>query len=314
MRKYILKTSLFISPFILFVIIGVCMPTTPRASLSLLMAETSKNTLLQNTPSPRIIFVGGSNLSFGLNSQEIKDSLGLNPINTSIQASIGIKYMMDNTMKYIRKGDIVVLVPEYQLYYNSLNQGSKELMRTVFDVNFYNIKNLNIIQFINILPLLPEYAITKFKPSEYHPKVDEDDIYAVNSFNQYGDAFRHWTKKDQHDKIVPIQLKNEFNPRVIDYLISQNKKLEKKGAVLLISYPCFQESSYLSSLERIEKVEKELKKSGLNIIGTPERYKMADTLMFNTPYHTNKTGVDRRTKRVIEDIREFLTSTNHLYK
>lgn len=135
MRRFINKIAIFILPIIVVFILGVFLPTTPRASKSLLMASVNKNLLLQNTPSPRIIFVGGSNLSFGLNSQMIKDSLQINPINTAIEASIGIQFMIDNTLEYVQDGDIVVLVPEYFIYYRSLNLGSKELMRTILDVN-----------------------------------------------------------------------------------------------------------------------------------------------------------------------------------
>ena len=83
MRKFILKLVLFALPIVIIFLLALFTPTTPRASKSLLMSSINKDSLLKNTPSPRIIFVGGSNLSFGLNSQMIKDSLSLNPATTS---------------------------------------------------------------------------------------------------------------------------------------------------------------------------------------------------------------------------------------
>ena len=68
-KIFIKKVILFTFPVIVFFLIGIFLPTTPRASKSLLMAEQNKKALLKNTNSPRIIFVGGSNLSFGLNSK-----------------------------------------------------------------------------------------------------------------------------------------------------------------------------------------------------------------------------------------------------
>ena len=58
-----------------------------------LQAYNKKCQLLEDTPSPRIIFVGGSNLAFGLDSQRIKDSLNINVINYGLHAGIGLKYM-----------------------------------------------------------------------------------------------------------------------------------------------------------------------------------------------------------------------------
>ena len=78
-----------------------------------LQAYNKKCQLLEDTPSPRIIFVGGSNLAFGLDSQRIKDSLNINVINYGLHAGIGLKYMIDDISTYARKGDIIVFAPEY---------------------------------------------------------------------------------------------------------------------------------------------------------------------------------------------------------
>jgi hypothetical protein len=311
MTKFIKKIIIFSLLAILIYLFGIFLPTTPRASKSLLMANINKNSLLQNTPSPRIIFVGGSNLSFGLNSEMIKDSLQLNPINTAIHASIGIKFMLDNTLEYVKNGDIILLAPEYSHFYRSLNFGSVELIRTVFDVNFKNIKHLNIFQFANIFPYLPKYSLSKFKPTEYF-NVKESDVYSVNSFNQYGDTYTHWgMKKEEFQPYGKIS--DEFNSDVIDYFEEFNIAVKSKGATLFVSFPGFQETSFNNSTLAIQKVYDELSKSGLMLIGTPERYKIPDSLMFNTPYHLNKKGVDYRTKLLIEDIKKARTH-NSVYK
>jgi len=305
MKKFIQKVVLFIVPFVLIVMVAALLPTTPRASGSLLMSSIKKDSLLRNTPSPRIIFVGGSNLSFGLNSQTIKDSLQFNPINTAIHASIGIKFMMTNTLEYVQKGDIVVLVPEYEHFYRSLDFGSEELMRTIFDLDIKHLKHININQFINLMPFLPKYSLTKFNINEYRD-IKESDIYSVNSFNKYGDTYTHWVK--QQEEFAPFKNEHrEFNYEVIRYFEEYNSAIQKNGALLLVSFPCFQETSFRNSVNQILKVEQEFEKSKLKIIGSAERYKMADSLMFNTPYHLNKNGVDYRTMMIIEDIKKART-------
>ena len=80
-------------PIVFFLMLGLLLPATPRASKSLLFANQKKDELLQRVKSPRMIFVGGSNLSFGLNSQIIKNELNINPINTAVHAAIGVRYM-----------------------------------------------------------------------------------------------------------------------------------------------------------------------------------------------------------------------------
>jgi hypothetical protein len=52
------------------------------------------------------------------------------------------------------------------------------------------------------------------------------------------------------------------------------------------------------------RVEAELRAKQFPLLGSPERYIMADNLVFNTPCHPVKEGVDYRTRLLIEDIRK----------
>jgi hypothetical protein len=311
MKQFIKNPILFILPIIAVFVIGLCLPTTPRASKSLLMANKNKNLLLQKTPSPRIIFVGGSNLSFGLNSQMIKDTLRLNPINTAIHAGIGIKFMLDNTLGYVQKGDIVILAPEYSHFYVGLNLASQNLLRMIFDVDLHNIKHLNALQIYNIIPHLPKYSLTKFSPDEYF-NVKEDEVYSVNSFNQYGDTYTHWTMKQEEFSTESGAIKGEFNDEIIKFFEEFSFAVKQKGGNLLVTFPSLQETAYNNSIEQIKKIEKELLRSNLEVIGTSERYKMPNSFMFNSSYHLNKIGVDYRTKRIMDDIKKARTNSKNL--
>ena len=298
MKKFLIKTMLFSLLLLLFLIIGFLLPVTPRASKSLLYAKIHKDSLLKNTDSLRIIFVGGSNLSFGINSQMIKDSLHLNPINTAIHAAIGLEYMMHNTLNYIKKGDVIILAPEYYHFYGRFIYGSEELLRTVVDINPFDIIHLETEQKKNITKYLLKYSFSKFKPTEYFG-FKESDIYSTNSFNEYGDVYTHWSMNQQefpsYDTIT-----GKYNPNAIQLINSFRIELEKKGGILFISFPSFQASSYDKSIRQIKRVEKELMNNNFELLGTPERYRMPDSMMFNTPYHLLKIGVDYRTKLLID--------------
>jgi hypothetical protein len=296
---------LFSLLLLLLIIIGFLLPVTPRASKSLLYAKIQKDSLLKNTDSPRIIFVGGSNLSFGINSQMILDSLHLNPINTAIHASIGLEYMMDNTLNYIKKGDVIILAPEYSHFYGRSIYGGEELLRTVADINPLDIMDLETEQKKNTSKYLLKYSFSKFKPTEYFG-FKESDIYSVNSFNKYGDVYTHWTMKQQKFSSADT-IRSIYNPDAIKFIDSFRIELEKKGAKLFITYPSYQASSYDKSINQIKKIEQELLENNFELLGTPERYRIPDAMMFNTSDHLLKKGVDYRTKLLIEDLKKVRT-------
>lgn len=301
MKHFLKRFMLFCTALLLILILGIAIPPTPRALQNLIFAKYRKDSLLVYCPSPRIIFVGGSNLSFGLNSKLIKDSLGLNPINTAISGFIGLSYMLETVKENIRATDIVVIAAEYQLFFGRNTYGGEELLRTVFEVSPNTINKLSINQWINVCYFLPKYSFSKFNPMEYlYPEVYPP--YSVNSFNDFGDAYVHWdmAKRD----CVPYKpILEKFNPDVIEELKAFKNYIVGKGAVLYMTFPGLQASSFEVFRDQIIRVNSELKKGGFVLLGSPERFKFADSLIFNAPYHLSKVGVDIRTQLLIEDLK-----------
>lgn len=304
MKKFISHFSLFLIIISILILLGLCLPATPREKKSLLFSKISKDSLLLNTTSPRIIFIGGSNLSFGLNSQMIKDSLGINPINTGIQASLGIIFMMDDVMPYLRKNDIVVLIPEYANFYGKFAYGSEELLRTVWDM--YPIQKIKLRkeQWYNIAKYIPKYAFSKYNPMEYL-KIKENSIYGIHSFNVFGDANAHWELKKQEFEPIRI-IHGTINKTIFNEISNFNKQLALKDIQFYISFPCFQKTSFDYCRNQIIKIESELDMLGIKQLGNAERYCFADSLLFNKPYHLTKEGLDKRTQLLIEDLKDTM--------
>jgi hypothetical protein len=303
MKSFLLRIFLFVLLLSLIVIVGIVLPVTPRASKYYLYAKIQKDSLLKNTQSPRIIFVGGSNASFGLNSQIIKDSLLLNPINTGVNAGIGLEYMIDNTLQYIKKGDIVILAPEYDHFYGCFMYGNEVLLQTVADVNPMQIIDLETNQKKNIFKSLLHYSLSKFKTSEYFNFNKEFNAYGIDSFNEYGDNYIHWTLKQQKFKSYP-KISAPFNIEAIEKIKEFNTAIKEKEARLYLTYPPYQDTAFDNSIYQIRKVEKELRKTDLTIIGSALRYKMPDSLMFDSSYHLTKAGADYRTQLFLEDFKK----------
>jgi hypothetical protein len=159
---------------------------------------------------------------------------------------------------------------------------------------------------LGLLPLVPKYVVSKLDPFAYF-NVNIDLPHDRDSFNQYGDECTHWNMENRH--FEPYSRLDEFNRQTIGKIKDFEKTVEQKGAILYITYPSYMATSFYKSEDIIAAIRNELEKN-FKVLGTPERYMMPDSLMFDTSYHPNKKGVDIRTARLIEDIKNALPLEN----
>jgi hypothetical protein len=307
MQKFLINLILFFLFSLVVIFLIVCLPATPKSSNSLLFISKNKLELLKKIQGPRIIFLGGSNLSFGLDSQLIKDSVGINPINMGLHASLGLNFMMLQYLGHAKKGDIVVLIPEYHQYLGNLSEGSdgEELARMVFDVDFHNFHNLNNKQRFHVFSSLPKIIKSRFTLGDYIG-YEFDFIYSKYVYNQFGDIDSKYLIKKRDFKS-----EESFNNASINYYLFQKivnfkNRLKKNGGQLIISFPGYQDTSYFKSIDKINEIYSVLNKKKFDLLGTPEMFRMNDSFMLNSPYHLNNLGVIKRTYLLINELKYFL--------
>lgn len=280
------------------------MPYSPKTNKQMFI-EIKKDSLLKSTKSPRIIFIGGSNITLGLNSQLVKDSLKLNPINTGIIAPIGLKYMLKSSIEFVREDDIIIVIPEYHQFYGSLADGEELLLPLLFEVS-YKFNSVDLKQYLKLSQHVPKYIASKlsfwndFKADEFV----ENNLMGLQSYNIYGDASKHWDMP-KPATFVEYEMVDDLNMEAFEILTEFKTEVDNKKAYLFISYPCFSESSFNKSLNQINNIENKLKELQIDILGTPKRYKFNDSLIFDTAYHLTYDGVKLRTELLIEDIKKI---------
>jgi len=303
MKLFLRKTLFFVSIPILIFVVGILLPPTPRAKLSLLQSAGTKDSLLENVKEPRIVFVSGSSMGFGLDSQIVKDSLHRNPINTGIHGGIGLYYMLDNVEKYIKKGDVVVLAPEYHQFYGDFCEGQEELVRVLLDnskrLDYFKLRK---VQLLKTYGYLPRYALSKFVPSQYYD-MNTKEFYTKTAYNKYGDVDEHWGQTWPNPVVFEDIDGKYFNHDVLQAVVDFSNTVKSKGATLYVTFPGFQTTSYGFCKAKVIAYEKELRKQPLTVLGTHQEYLMTPEFIFDTPYHLNKLGADKRTQLLIQDLK-----------
>ena len=313
MKVFLIKIAQYTALIVLFFIVLLIMPYTPRFKKQLLFAKIDKDILLKTTKSPRIIFIGGSNLCFGFNSQVFADSLHLNPVNTAVHFGIGIVFMLDNTLKYVKKGDIIVIAEEYDQYFDDFGYGT--LGDNIFIASTVN----NPIGFMNLRPIqlyysakyVPNLLFTKLQIRDYtdveRDKNNNNNVYLRSAFNKYGDAIGHYNQKNR--PFVPRNsFGSKFNYQIMDVLKSFIDSAEKKGAVCYVSFPSLQYKTYLNCIHQINQVDNEFKHYHLKVLGNPKEFTFGDEYMFDNVYHLDKKGVDMRSRNLYLELKKKLAN------
>lgn len=289
--------------------------------LSTFYSLLDKHEMLRNAGSPKIILVGGSNLSFGMDSRQIAEAFDMDVINMGIHAGIGLKYEVNDIKPFIKSGDIVVLVPEYGNFTeDGVFDGFDELVYLIFDVYPQGRRYIDIYQWMHLLKFIPNYGARKIynylkftvKKTAGRPAQSRDishRIYGRNSFNEYGDAVYHWTlKRENFAPVAPVNGFEYKDHRIIQFLNDFDKFVTRKGGRLFFNFPCLQATSFDNIRPMIDAVEKELRKLTFPVLSCPEAYRMPDEVCFNTPYHLTRAGVDMRTKRFISDLADVIAA------
>ena len=283
-------------------------------------AVLEKDRLIRNTPSPKIILVGGSNLAFGIDSHMMEDSLHINVVNMGLYAKLGLRYMLAQVNPYIRKGDIVLVVPEYDQFFGNFANGDNTLNTALLyapdDRIGDFIKSYSIVDVV-LRPraenarraFLHAAAAAVGREEQFYPP-DTNPVYTRKSFNDRGDMIGHLNRKGMNpDSIFVRSLPplKDFNEKTIDDLNRTVEVANRSGAKTYFMFPSYMQRAYALSDKSIDSLRAKIRqKSKMPFLGTAEDFVYPDSLFFDTRFHLTGAGREIRTVKMIDLIREKL--------
>jgi hypothetical protein len=117
MRRFILSALAF--ALVQAAILAWVWRGCPRRADHYAAAAIDKRALVRAAPSPRLILVGGSSVSFGYDSRLLTHDSELHPVNMGHDSKFGLPFMLAQTRAHLQPGDIVLVAPEYPLLWES---------------------------------------------------------------------------------------------------------------------------------------------------------------------------------------------------
>lgn len=294
MKRFILKFLAFLLvPVAMYIYFLFIVPAPEELYFS---AYKKKAELLRNTPSPRIIVVGGSSMALSINSKQVSDSLNMPVINTAMHAGIGLKFMIDDICDYLREGDIVFLAPEYSHFCGGAYGEALTLSIQLKVAKYRNLHQLNGKQwdvFIEGIPQLVKYAKA---PKGYNSL----------GFNEHGDYVAHYLDTAKIDVLYLDYTNVKIDDSFCQYFAGKVKEMKEKNCSVIITPAAFTETFYNKNKEHIDLVHKRLSELGCPFIATPDEHAMPDDCAYDTEYHLNKKGIDILTPILIDEIKREL--------
>lgn len=280
-----------------------------------LNAYNNKIELLESTSKPRLIFVGGSNLAFGLDSKMIKDSLNVNVINLGLHAGIGIKYVLQDCFQYVSESDIVILQMEYSNFFKGGDGSAETLQGLMAATNWRNFWNLTLYQQFIIGAGVVQQSYSNlnkllFSSRNEDTKGNKPKVYryVADGFNEYGDEESHWYLESDNPKIDENRKDNtgQIDAGFVDWLKRILNRFGAKG-VKVIMIPPVTIDSYFESVYS-ESINGCVSNIGYQYVVDPREMVLADSCYYNAVYHVNREGVTQNTCKIISILKEIINT------
>ena len=300
MKLFCVKALGFAGMFCL-VLITACFCLPDRfATQTMLVAQRDKCEMVRTIDSPRVILVGGSGIGLGVNSAALAEKLCRNVYNAGLHAGLGLIYQMKSVTPLIKDGDVVVLFPEYSNFDNKTAYGNQELVAVLMDILPEHRKFVSMKQWFALTTFILEYGAGKIRRL-FSVRLKKNDW---TRFDANGDGV--WTLADPAAR-CPIPLSSywkadHYSPMVLPYIAAFKREVNLKHGRLIIMPPAVQSAFYDRQTEFVDRIAYACREAGLPFAVPTKRYALPDEWFYDTPYHLNLLGRNRRAEMLAEDL------------
>ncbi|MEA3445246.1 MAG: hypothetical protein U9R19_11040 [Bacteroidota bacterium] len=260
--------------------------------------QSDKLEYLEKTKSDtakRIVFIGGSSLTFGLDSKRISDSLNIEVYNTAVHGGLGVDYSIEVLKKRLNPlRDILVIGYEFPFvedpaFYTEARIIADYLQhKPLCHQLWYNPKKLKT------LVLNTQLLVTNFIYHINPYKTGYNDIYRRDGFNKYGDIITHLDTENMEtlgDSVLVKTPSQDFANLI---------KTELSDFRYYIISPPFRLSDNRYQKQELA-VFNNFMKNNFNekyILNTSDA-SIENRYYFELPYHLNKDGRQIHTTKII---------------
>ncbi len=275
-----------------------------------------KTTNASKITEPKILIVAGSSALFGVNAKTIENELQIPTINMAVSAGLQLNYILEQTKSVAHPRDIIILPLEYSLYDD---QGTPDnvLIDYVFSRDLAYLQKrpaLEITQFVfgtDIIRLAKGIKSKFIVPDAY-----STDGYQSWTLNENGDE-----SNNKHENAPTREAILRFIPlKHLTHGISKESKswnlldsfvvwCSHRNITILVTYPpILYNKAYFSSTtsKTIAQIDRFWQTRGIKVLGKFDEVAYGPEYIYDTAYHLNDLGAKRRTRLLIDYLKDTL--------
>lgn len=267
---------------------------------------------LESIEEPKIILVGHSNVSFGIQSWILESEMGMPVVNLGLHGGLGNAYHEQIAKLGINEGDIVVIC--HTTFADDDTIGNTPLAWITYDCNNELWPIIRPKDYLDMLKAYPNY-LKKVIVLWLLGKGNQDagGVYSRSAFNKYGDVVYKPSDRqmdvDTFFAETPIPVP-EINDICVNRLNEFNEYITDRGAAMVVAgYPIAYGKYAEFAKEDFEKFQVDLDSVlDCDIISNYTDYFYSYDLFYNTALHLTTEGARIRTEQLVSDLKTWQES------
>ena len=266
--------------------------------------------LLDETEGPRIIMLGGSAAAFGVDSDYLESELdGYKAVNFGMYAGLGTRAMLDISRRSLRRGDVVIVMPEQQGQSLSEYFGAEYFWQAA-DGNFGLLTRLSRDEVREAVSGFPAFAAGKFGYSIKNTAPVPDAVYKKSTFSENGDIRAGIATENRMpggcDTNTPIVFDEDMvSPEFVEILNGYSEMAARRGAVVYYHFPPMNDKAAAGDADTAapQFADYLTRIFTCRVLGDPRDSIMDSGYFFDTNFHLNDEGREIFTRQLVRDIK-----------
>ena len=273
--------------------------------------------LLQTTPSPRIILVGGSNVSFGIDAELMQRTLGIPVINDGLHAVLGLAPLRE-LQEYLREGDTVILSLEYDLFTNhDVIDGDPVFLSDWIEYSPHRIKYLShpLTDTPRIYAVMLQRKVNReVNTYLFGGSLNEvRNVFVGTKYDSNGDFIGHLQDASMNQQKIaatPYPVSG-LQEDIFIFLENFDQMAQEKGVKVYFEAPASRQGNCKATgqTQMANFFKTFTQRSSIPILTPLEEVCLPNKYFFDTEYHLNGQGREIRTKRLIENLIKVTTAS-----